>query len=47
MHISGHGDPVLMAAAIHDALALTKTPVNGSISSQPMNSSLESQGTKQ
>jgi hypothetical protein len=26
MHISSHGDPVLMAKAIHDALTLTKTP---------------------
>jgi uncharacterized protein DUF1259 len=26
MHISSHGDPVQMAKAIHEALALTKTP---------------------
>ena len=26
MHISSHGDPVQMAKAIHDAVALTKTP---------------------
>jgi hypothetical protein len=26
MHIAGHGDPAQMAKAIHDALALTKTP---------------------
>jgi hypothetical protein len=26
MHIGGHGDPAKMATAIHDALALTKTP---------------------
>ncbi len=26
MHIEGHGDPVQMAKAVHDALALTKTP---------------------
>jgi Domain of Unknown Function (DUF1259) len=26
MHIASHGDPVQMAKAIHDALALTKTP---------------------
>jgi hypothetical protein len=26
MHIVGHGDPARMAKAIHDALALTKTP---------------------
>lgn len=39
MHISGHGDPVLMAMAVNDSLALTKTPVNASISAQPMNNS--------
>jgi len=27
MHISGHGDPVKLAHALHDALALTGTPV--------------------
>jgi hypothetical protein len=26
MHIASHGDPVQMAKAIHDAVALTKTP---------------------
>ena len=26
MHIQGHGDPVKLAAAIHDGLALSKTP---------------------
>ena len=26
MHIEGHGDAVQMARAIHEALALTKTP---------------------
>jgi hypothetical protein len=26
MHIAGHGDPAQMAKAIHDAVALTKTP---------------------
>src|SRR5262249_32797176 len=26
MHISGHGDPVKLAEALRDALALTKTP---------------------
>jgi hypothetical protein len=28
MHISGHGDPVKMAEAIHAALALSKTPMS-------------------
>jgi hypothetical protein len=27
MHVGGHGDPVKMAAAIHDALVLSKTPL--------------------
>src|ERR1700692_4458211 len=27
MHVGGHGDPVKMAAAIHDALAASKTPL--------------------
>jgi hypothetical protein len=39
MHISGRGDPVLMARVINDSLALTKTPINASISAQPMNNS--------
>lgn len=26
MHIEGHGDPIKLAKAVHDALALTKTP---------------------
>jgi hypothetical protein len=26
MHVEGHGDPVKLAAALHDALALSKTP---------------------
>ena len=26
MHVGGHGDPVKMATAIHDALAASKTP---------------------
>jgi hypothetical protein len=41
MHISGHGDPISMARAVHDALALTKTPANASISTQPINNSLD------
>ena len=27
MHVGGHGDPARMAAAIHDALAVSKTPL--------------------
>jgi hypothetical protein len=27
LHVGGHGDPVKMAAVIHDALALSKTPL--------------------
>src|SRR6266508_241528 len=30
MHISGHGDAVKLAQAIHDALALSKTPLTAS-----------------
>jgi Domain of Unknown Function (DUF1259) len=41
MHIYGRGDPVFMARAIRDALALTKTPVNASIAAQPLNNSLD------
>ncbi len=40
MHISGHGDPVSMARAINESLALTKTSVNASTSAQPMSSDL-------
>jgi hypothetical protein len=36
MHLASHGDPVQIARAIHDALALTKTPApDTSASSQP------------
>jgi hypothetical protein len=35
MHIEGHGDPVRMGKAIHDALALTKTPVAASSPAKP------------
>jgi Domain of Unknown Function (DUF1259) len=28
MHVGGHGDPVKMAAVIHDALAVSKTPLS-------------------
>src|SRR3954449_1165129 len=28
MHIGGHGDPAHMAAVIHDALAVSKTPLS-------------------
>ncbi len=40
MHISGHGDPVVMAATIHDALALTGTPTKAPATAQPGNDSL-------
>lgn len=39
MHISGHGDSVSMARTINESLALTKTPINASISVQSMNNS--------
>jgi hypothetical protein len=35
MHIAGHGDPVQMAKAIHDALALTKTPGPDAVPATP------------
>src|SRR5438105_1925694 len=35
MHVGGHGDPVKMASAIHDALAVSKTPLAGSAASPP------------
>ena len=41
MHIFGKSDPIAMASAIHDALALTQTPVNALIFAQPMNNSLD------
>lgn len=35
MHIASHGDPVQMAKAIHDAVALTKTPAADASAAQP------------
>jgi hypothetical protein len=35
MHVGGHGDPVKMAETIHDALAVTKTPLTASPPSGP------------
>jgi hypothetical protein len=38
MHVLGHGDPVKLAAALHQALSLSKTPLGGAAasgSSQP------------
>jgi Domain of Unknown Function (DUF1259) len=35
MHIGGHGDPVKMAAVIHDALAASKTPLTASPAAAP------------
>jgi hypothetical protein len=35
MHVGGHGDPVKMAQTIHDALALSKTPLTPSAPAQP------------
>jgi len=36
MHIASHGDPVQMAKAIHDAVALTKTPSPDAPTAQPV-----------
>jgi hypothetical protein len=35
LHIGGHGDPVKMAQAIHDALAVSKTPLTAAPAAQP------------
>src|SRR6476660_2715375 len=35
MHVGGHGDPEKLAAAVHDALGISKTPMTGSASSSP------------
>jgi Domain of Unknown Function (DUF1259) len=35
MHVGGHGDPVKMAGVIHDALAISKTPLSASPASAP------------
>jgi Domain of Unknown Function (DUF1259) len=35
MHVGGHGDPAKMAAAIHDALAASKTPLTASAPASP------------
>ncbi len=35
MHVGGHGDPVKMAQTIHDALAVSKTPLIAAPAGQP------------
>ncbi len=35
MHIGGHGDPVKMAQTLHDALAVSKTPLTAAPAGQP------------
>jgi hypothetical protein len=35
MHVGGHGDPVKMAQTIHDALAVSKTPLTAAAAGQP------------
>jgi Domain of Unknown Function (DUF1259) len=35
MHIGGHGDPAKIAAAIHDALAASKTPLSAATATAP------------
>jgi len=35
MHVGGHGDPVKMAAVIHDALGASKTPLTASAPASP------------
>jgi Domain of Unknown Function (DUF1259) len=36
MHVAGHGDPLKMATAIHDALAESKTPLTIAASAAPL-----------
>ena len=40
MHIAGQGDPVRLAGTLHDALALTGTPMASPAAAQPANNSL-------
>ncbi|MGY4371746.1 hypothetical protein ACVW1A_007811 [Bradyrhizobium sp. LB1.3] len=35
MHVAGHGDPVKLASAIHDALAESKTPLTAAAPTSP------------
>jgi len=35
MHVGGHGDPVKMATAIHDALAVSRTPLTAPTAAAP------------
>ncbi len=35
MHVAGHGDPVKLATAIHDALAASKTPLTSAAAAPP------------
>jgi Domain of Unknown Function (DUF1259) len=35
LHVGGHGDPLKIAAAIHDALAVSKTPLTASPATPP------------
>jgi hypothetical protein len=35
MHVGGHGDPVKMAAVLHDALAASKTPLAMTVGAAP------------
>ena len=36
MHVLGHGDPVKLAAALHAALAESKTPLSGAPAPPPI-----------
>ena len=36
MHILGHGDPIQLAAALHDGLVLSKTPLTASSGAAPL-----------
>src|SRR5262249_47755031 len=41
MHVLGLGDPVKLASALHDGLALSKTPLSNAGASSPATSSID------
>lgn len=41
MHVAGHGDPVKLAAALHEGLTLSKTPMGPAPAAQPQSVDLD------
>jgi hypothetical protein len=41
MHVAAHGDPLKLAAALHDGLALSKTPMGAAPAAQPQSVDLD------